>query len=217
MGRPIKSKYFGTQKGAGTGGEGVSLVTITSAGSGLTGTNTVVFSAPDLPGGTAATGEVVVVGTTVTEVTIVSAGSGYLTAPTVSFASSTGTTATATATLTTTVGDIIKANAYIPGGSAASVADIDEQVASKKYRVQTADGTGVVKLVTTLTSSLAEGEMNIMATDTNGSTYWVKKLTARRAVVAQLTASTAFIFEDGASVGWNLDAANSTDVLIDNH
>jgi hypothetical protein len=59
--------------------------------------------------------------------------------------------------------------------------------------------------------------MNILATDGNGSTYWVKKLTARRAVVVQSTASGSFVFNSGASVGWNLDAANSTDVLVDNH
>jgi hypothetical protein len=216
MGRPIKSKYFGTRKGQGTGGEGVSLVTIgTNPESTLT--VTVVFSAPDLPGGTTAAGTAVKTGNTVTSVTIDNAGAGYLSAPTVSF---TGTNmdviGDATATITTSVSNIIKARAFLTGGSAL-VADIDEQVASKKYRVQTADGTGAVRLVGTVTSSLVAGQMNILASDANGSTYWVKKLTARRAVVVQSTASGSFVFSDGASVGWNLDAANSTDVLIENH
>lgn len=217
MGRPIKSKYFGVPKGQGTGGEGVSLVTIgTNPESTLT--VTVVFSAPDLPGGTTAAGTAVKTGNTVTSVTVDVAGAGYLTAPTVSF---TGTNMSvigaATATLTTSVSNIIKARAYLTTGSSALVADIDEQVASKKYRVQTTDGVGAVRLVGTVTSSLVAGQMNILASDSNGSTYWVKKLTARRAVIAQSTASGSFVFDNNASVGWNLDAANSTDVLIENH
>jgi|LakMenEpi03Aug12_release.lakeMendotaPanAssembly.Ray.scaffolds.fasta_scaffold00326_9 hypothetical protein len=216
MGRPIKSKYFGVPKGTGTGGEGVSLVTLgTNPESTLT--VTVVFSAPDLPGGTTAAGTAVKTGNTVTSVTVDSAGSGYLTVPSVSF---TGTSmsviGSATATLTTSVSNVIRATAFLTGGSAL-VADIDEQVASKKYRVQTANGTDVARLVSTNTDQLVAGQMNILATDGNGSTYWVKKLTARRAVVVQSTASGSFVFNSGASVGWNLDAANSTDVLVDNH
>jgi hypothetical protein len=58
--------------------------------------------------------------------------------------------------------------------------------------------------------------MNIVATDWNGSTYWVKKLTARRAVLVQSTASTAFLIADGASAGWSLAAATGTVVTIAN-
>lgn len=217
MGRPIKSKYFGTQKGAGTGGEGVSLVTIGTAPE-STLTVTVVFGAPDLPGGSSAAGTAVKTGNTVTSVLLTSAGSGYISAPTVTF---TGTNMSvigdATATLTTSVSNVIKARAYLSTGTTALVADIDEQVASKKYRVQTSEGVGTVRLLPVVTSSLAAGQMNMLASDANGSTYWVRKLTARRAIVVQSTASGSFVFADGASVGWNLDAANSTDVLIENH
>ncbi len=216
MGRPIKSKYFGTAKGQGTGGEGVLSVTITGGGATLTGTNTVVFSAPQLPGGSTAAGTVVLTSNTVTSVTITSAGSGYLSAPSVVFVSTTGTTATGTANLTSAVSNIIRGTAYLTTGSAQSVCDIDEHVSSKKYRVQNSEGVGVVRLVTTAT--LAAGQMNIQATDANTCTYWVRKLTARRAVLVQATATVhGFLFDSGEAAGWTLDAASAGVVQIDNH
>jgi hypothetical protein len=218
MGRPIKSKYFGTAKGSATGGEGVSSVTIATGGSGLTGTNTVVFSAPDLPGGATATGTVNLSGAnTVTSVTITSAGSGYTSEPSVVFVGTLGTTATGSAVLSTSVSNVIKCRAYIPvaaGGTSAVLGDIDEQVASKKYRVQTAEGTGPCRLVAS--STLTAGTMNILATDTNGSTYYVKKLTSRRAILVQSTASGSFVFADGAAAGWTLGSASSGVVSIEN-
>lgn len=215
MGRPIKSKYFGTQKGQGTGGEGVLSVTIATGGAVLTGTNTVVFSAPQLPGGSTAVGSVVLTSNTVTSVSITSAGSGYTSAPSVVFVSTTGTTATGTANLTTSVANIIKGRAYLTTGTGESLCDIDEQVASKKYRVQNSEGVGVVRLVTT--STLAAGQMNIEASDTNGSKYYVRKLTARRATLVQTTASGSFVFANGAAAGWSLNAAGTGVVLIENH
>ncbi len=217
MGRPIKSKYFGTNKGQGVGGEGVSLVTIgTNPVSTLT--VTVVFGAPNLTGGTQAVGTAVKTGNTVTSVLVTTAGSGYTSAPTVSFTGTNMTTVgTATATLTTSVTDAIECTAYIPvasGGSSAVTGDIQEQVASKKYRVVTAQGTGPCKLVTT--STLAAGEMFIGATDENGSTYFVKKLTARRVVLVQRTVNGSFLFDTNESAGWNLDAASTGVVVIDN-
>lgn len=214
MGRPIKSKYFGTQKGQGTGGEGVSLVTLGTAPE-STQTVTVAFSAPNLPGGTNATGTAVKTGNTVTSVIINVAGAGYTSAPTVTF---TGTNMTvvgdATATLTTSVSNVIKARAYLSTGTAQSVCDIDEQVASKKYRVQNSEGVGVVRLITTAT--LTAGTMNIEASDTNGSKYYVKKLTARRAVLVQTTASGSFVFDNNESVGWTLGSASTGVVSIEN-
>lgn len=219
MGRPIKSKYFGAQKGKGTGGEGVSLVTLsTSSLTVSTGTVTVLFTAPQLPGGTTATGSAVKTGNTVTSVTIDSAGTGYTSAPGVVFNATVGSTGTGVATLTSgAVANVMKCRAFIPaaaGGTAAAVGDIDEQVASKKYRVQTSEGTGPCLLVTT--STLTAGTMNIVATDTNGSTYYVKKLTARRAVLVQSTASGSFVFDDGAAAGWTLGSASAGVVSIEN-
>jgi hypothetical protein len=115
--------------------------------------------------------------------------------------------------LTSTKQNAIKGEAFITGGSQKAY-DIKKQEASRRYLVQTTDGQGQCKLVTTAT--LTAGTMNIVATDWNGSTYWVKKLTARRAVLVQSTASTAFLIADGASAGWSLAAATGTVVTIAN-
>jgi hypothetical protein len=59
--------------------------------------------------------------------------------------------------------------------------------------------------------------MNIIAADTNGSTYFVKKLTARRAVLVQSTATGSFLFADGSAAGWTLDAASLGVVSVSNN
>jgi hypothetical protein len=219
MGRPIKSKYFGTQKGAGVGGEGVSSITLPANKPAAAGAITVSFTAPQIAGGVTATGTPVKTGSTVTSVTILTTGSGYTTAPTVTF---TGTNVTyhtnGTAVLTSSVSDVIRCVAFLPtadGGTAPVFGDIREQVASKKYRVQTSEGTGVCRLVTT--STIAAGQMTILATDANTSTYYVRKLTARRAVLVQTTASYwGYAISSGAAAGWNLDTASTGVVVIDN-
>lgn len=218
MGRPIKSKYFGTAKGTGTGGEGVATIAVNTTGTlyASSATLTVSFTAPQVPGGVAATAQATTNGSgTITGVTLLTAGSGYTSTPTASLtASTTGTTGTFAVTLTTSVSDVIACTAFIPGGSSAVTGDIREQVASKKYRVTTAQGTGVCKLVTT--ASPTAGQMFIGATDANGSTYFVKKLTARRAVLVQRTVNGSFLFANNAAAGWSIDAASAGVVLLDN-
>lgn len=219
MGRPIKSKYFGIRKGVGVGGEGVTAVTIGGTAPESTLTVTVVIGAPNIAGGTQATATAVKTGNTVTSVTVDNQGSGYTSAPTVVF---TGTNMTTqgtghTATISVnTVTDVIMVQAYVPvanGGSSGVAGDILEQVASKKYRVQTSQGTGTC-LLTTATGALAAGRVRITAQDANGSTYFVKKLTARRAVLSQSTLSTAFLFDNNEAAGWNLTAAATGIVKI---
>jgi hypothetical protein len=63
----------------------------------------------------------------------------------------------------------------------AKIGDIQKQVGSRRYSVKTADGIGRVKLVAS--NSPAVGEAYILATDQGGATYWVTKLTARRATL----------------------------------
>lgn len=217
MGRPIKSKYFGIRKGVGVGGETVASVTIGSPAPESTQTITVSFSAPQIAGGTTAAGTVVKTGNTVTSVTITQGGSGYTSAPTVTF---TGTSVAnhlnGTAVLSSTVSNVIHVEAYVPalnGGSSGVAGDILEQVASKKYRVQTSQGTGTC-LLTTATGALTAGKVRMVAEDTNGSTYYVKKLTARRAILSQSTVSTAFLFDNNEAAGWNLTAAATGVVKI---
>lgn len=214
MGRPIKSKYFGTSKGIGVGGEGVASVTLsTSSLTVSTGTVTVLFSAPQVAGGTTAVGNAVKTGNTVTSVLITNAGSGYTSTPFVVFNATVGSTGTGVTVLTSSVSNVIACQARLAGGTNKS-GDIQEQVASKKYRVVTSDGTGPCVLVAS--GTLAPGQMNIVATDTNGSTYFVKKLTARRAVIVQSTASGSFVFDNNGSVGWTLGSASAGIVGIQN-
>jgi hypothetical protein len=56
----------------------------------------------------------------------------------------------------------------------------------------------------------------MLATDTNGSSYFVKKLTARRAVIVQSTASGSFLFDSNDAVGWTLGSASAGVVSISN-
>lgn len=222
MGRPIKKKYFGNTNagttGQGTGGEAVATVTKNNTGTLYTTSTTLslTFTAPQLPGGAAATGNVTTnaLGNVAT-VTLTDGGSGYTSAPTATVAGgTTGTTATFVVALTTTLQNAIAGNAYVAGGSAKAF-DIIKQEASKRYLVRTADGVDQCKLVTT--STLAAGEMNIVATDWNGSTYWVKKLTARRALLVQNVVSGSFLVANNATTGWTLGSSTGTIVTIANN
>ena len=78
----------------------VSSATVTAGGSGYTSAPTVTFSAPQVSGGTTATGTAVVSSGAVTAVTITNGGSGYTSAPSVTFSGGAGSGATATAALT---------------------------------------------------------------------------------------------------------------------
>lgn len=134
------------------------------------------------------------------EVVITNPGSGYTDA---TDAAATFTqSVTGTTVLTTTNEKAIAAFAFVTGGSN-KIADIVKQVGSRRYKVQTADGTMVCALVTNGVAN-AEGEMTITATDSDGGTYYVSKLSSR---IATLVADTGTQFEDGARVAWNLDTA----------
>lgn len=216
MGRPIKKKFFGSLNTGGVGGEGISLFTIgTSPVSTLT--VAVVIGAPNIFGGVQAVGTAVKTGNTVTSVTVTTAGSGYTSAPVVTFTGTNMTTiGSATATITTTALNAISATAYIPGGSSAVASDIVKQEASRRYLVQNAQGNGQCRLTALATGSLAEGQMNILATDVLGSTYYVTKLTARRATLSTATDNGGFEYASGAVAGWSLNAATTGTVSIAN-
>jgi hypothetical protein len=212
MGRPIKSKYFGIRKGTGVGGEGVSTITLSTTSLAVSTLSvTVVVGAPNIAGGTQATATAVKTGNTVTSVIVSEAGSGYLSAPAIAFTGTNMTTqGAATASLSSSIANVIACEARLTGGTQLA-ADIQEQVASKKYRVVNSDGTGPARLVTT--STLAEGQMLMLATDSTDNTYFVKKLTARRAVLVQCTETSTFEFDTNASVGWTLGAATVGSVV----
>jgi hypothetical protein len=123
--------------------------------------------------------------------------------------------ATKTAVLTTDSGapgsstnqeNAIAISAFVPGGSSAVAGDIVKQIATRAYRVTTAQGTGRCDLVAAAPTA---GQMTMTAVDSAGGTYYVTKLTARRALIikgdrtgTQFTTGTA-----GITIPWSFDAA----------
>lgn len=73
----------------------------------------------------------------------------------------------------------------------------------RSLRVVTADGTGVCKLVA---ATPGAGEMNIIAADSAGNTYYVTRLSEHLAVVTRNAGST-HQFATGARVKWSESAA----------
>ena len=219
MGRPINKKYFANKNPQGVGGEGVARVAVTNTGTNYTNTTTITFSAPGVAGGTRATGTLNVSGGHITGVTITNGGSGYLTNTGLTTLGNTngGTGAAFAVTLTTDRQNGIAFTSYIPTGTTATTGgDIIKQESARRYQVRNSQGVGRCKLVTT--GALTAGTMNIIATDVNGSTYYVSKLTSRRAVLVQKTsAGSGFAFANGHAAGWTMNAASAGRVSISNN
>lgn len=86
--------------------------------------------------------------------------------------------------------------AFLTGGSALTV-DVIKQVSTDRYRVTDGTRTGIVQLKASAVS--AAGEASIVATDSDGGTYYVTKLTAHKATV---TRGTGVQFATDAAVQW---------------
>ena len=154
----------------------------------------------------------------VKDITITEQGSGYTNAADAAITFSGGTGA-ATTVLGTDTGDVstvtnqensITMIGYLTGGSAIQV-DILRQVSTNRYKVTDGTLTGIVQLQPSLAN--AAGECSIVATDPAGDTYFVTKLTARRAT---LTQGTGTVYTTGNSVPWTFDTATSTMCKITN-
>jgi hypothetical protein len=112
----------------------------------------------------------------------------------------------------------IVAYAYHTGGSLLR-GDITKQVSKDRYKVENATTTAIAKLKSTIAT--AGGEMNIVATDASGGTYYVTKLTGHRATlvpaaVARLVTSAGSTYSSGQSAPWKFDAAAGSYVQIEN-
>jgi hypothetical protein len=224
MGRPIHKKYFGNTNTDGVGGEGVAAtngnvaVTFSDRGLGYFTANAgVTFSAPQIAGGTTATGSLFLFANgAVQAVSLTSAGTGYTTKPTLTFTGANTTPAAGTITgggLTAIVANALNANARVTGGTVGKSADIVSQRSSRRYNVRNADGTSVCTLVSRLPAAV--GEMALIATDSASGTYYVTKLTSR---VATLVAIDGTEFADGVKVQWTLGSAVlNTSVSIANN
>ena len=210
MGRPIKREFFDPKPRTVNGevyigGEGVSSITFGNIGLGYYSANVAItVSAPNLPTGTQATvSSIALFGNGAINTFTISPGTGYTTTPTVTVTGTNTYPATDSVTLTSVVTNVIAATAFIPvinGGTSAKIADIKAQKGSRRYKVITADGTGVCSLVA---AAPAAGQMTISATDSQGSTYYVTKLTDRRARLTQNVGST-FDFATGTDAKWTI-------------
>jgi hypothetical protein len=153
----------------------------------------------------------------VSGIVVTQKGSGY-TAPSDAAITFSGGTAAGTSVLTTdsgsygtpTSGDLMNSNnqenairmtAYLTGGSASEV-DIIKQVGAKRFKVTDGTRSGVVTLQDSLANAAGEG--SIGAVDSDGGTYFITKIAARRATV---TRGTGTQFATGQSVPWNMTAA----------
>jgi hypothetical protein len=159
-------------------------------------------------------------------VVITEKGSGYSHAADASVSFTQSVTASAVTMITDTgvVGsadsqeNAITAYAYHTGGSLL-IGDITRQVSTNRYKVKNATATAIAKLKSTIAN--AAGEMNIVATDASGGTYYVTKLTAHRATlvpaaVARLSTSAGTTYSSGQSARWSFAAASGAVVQIEN-
>jgi hypothetical protein len=65
-------------------------------------------------------------------------------------------------------------------------------------------------------SSSATNEMDITAVDSAGKSYWVTKLTARKALLTRKDGTSGYVYATGQSAPWKFDAATGIYVQIDN-
>jgi hypothetical protein len=209
-------------------GTGTPAVVRVAAIGGSTVTSVALVSLGDytaLPNGgttathTASTGSGLVLNATyaVKSVDVASAGTGYTSTGTLTFGSASGTGAAARFTLTTSSFlNSIALTAFVTGGAARTAGDILKQESSRRYLVKTSDGVGQCRLVTT--STLAAKQMTIVATDVNGSTYFVEKLTARRAVLVKyINGVGGFEYDQREAPKWSINAATTGTVSIANN
>lgn len=143
------------------------------------------------------------VGTETFTVTLANSASGTVPAGTIVLTTDSGAAGSAT-----NQENAILAYAFVPavnGGTQRLVADIVKQTNDKRYKVKTSEGTGICQLKTSGIVNAA-GEMTIKATDQAGKTYFVAKLTSRKAVLVPYGTS-GHQFSSGASVKWTFGAA----------
>ena len=161
------------------------------------------------------TGATVTITYGVKNVEITNPGSHYISSADAAATFSTGA-ATGTAVLGNVRDNGLAAYAYIIDGTEGVLVDIMKQESSRRYLVKDDDGVqGQCRLVATDASYLDPGQMCLIATDTQGCTYFVTKLTARRAYLTQRTsAGTGYQFADGSSAGWNITGAVTGRVTI---
>jgi hypothetical protein len=196
-------------------GNAVATVTPLARGT-FTATTTGAKATTVAPAG--GTGATLTITYRVKDITITEQGSGYTDAAdaAITFSGGAGAADAVLGTDTGIIGTVgnqensITMTGYLTGGSAVQV-DIIRQVSTNRYKVTDGTRTGIVQLQPSLAN--AAGECSILATDAAGDTYFVTKLTARKAT---LTRGTGTVYETNASVPWTFGTATSTVCKIAN-
>jgi hypothetical protein len=157
-------------------------------------------------------------------VAVTQRGSGYTSPVDAQVTFSGGTGAVATAVLTTDSGLIgsatnqenaIVIRAKIDSEATVRIGDIIKQSSGRRYKVKTQDGIAVCKLVADDTPATLEAY--IKATDANGNTYFVTKLTARKVVLTQWSNNeSTWLFATGTSAPWSFTTTANGRVIIEN-
>ena len=200
--------------------------TVTKAGTTGTTATTVIYTTNTTGiyagmviagGGTANGGRVVSIGAAVGGVyPIYSTGANQatFTAASVTFTDA-GTSANPGAvTMASNQDNAISIISYLPTASQSQTGgDIIKQESSRRYLVRNSDGYGQCTLTT---GTLTAGYMQIIAADFYGGTYYVTKLTARRAVLQIRSNTSSCIYASGDVSPWNITAATGTYVTL-NH
>ena len=115
-----------------------------------------------------------------------------------------------TDTLTTNRQNAISFTSYLTtGSSAVTGGDIIKQESSRRYLVQNSQGVGICHLSsgTGVNHILTPGNMQIVATDTTGATYYVLRLAARKALVFNRTNTSTAVYKSFKNVPWDTRAA----------
>lgn len=179
-----------------SGTSGTNVITVTTA--------TGIYVGMVIAGGaTGSSGKVQVIAGTTIYSTVVN-NDDFTNAGNMVFSDTGASGVAGTVTLAETRYNALNVTAYLPAGSSAVTSDIKKQEASRRYLVRNAQGNGQCRLVAKATNTLAAGEMNLIATDSVGGTYYVTKLTARRAVITRASGTQ---FATGSSVGWSTNTA----------
>ena len=151
----------------------------------------------------------------VLSVTVTTAGSGYISVADALPTFSAGTsTATGAAVLTSTTEPAITPYAVTIDGGTVLPADIIKQTGDNNYIMETTEGQTLCTLGTTDTPVF--GGAYLLATDANGSTYYVTKLTAHLAVLTQKAMVGSYVWQTGDLAPWGLEAADNLVVQINN-
>jgi len=239
MARSLNKKYFSNTNyqdfgTANVGGESVASVPNATGLSGMTyltgGPYTILasdISAPQIAGGEKPVLSFQPTSATAGTITVVSPGSGYTSAPTAlvrgALAGGSGTT-TKTAVLTSGAAarqNGLMCEAQVVGGSDNTAGDIIKQVSAKRFKVKTADGTSICKLVAV--ENLSDGQMSFRATDSDGGTYFVTKISNHKVTLVPAanvwggSSSAGSQFASGTTAKWTFGSAVLNDtVTLDN-